>query len=37
MNSGAAVGGDGWDAAAAPPTAAPPVDVVPGVASTGWD
>ncbi|KAL8482211.1 hypothetical protein ACS0TY_027807 [Phlomoides rotata] len=32
----AAVGGDGWDAAAAP-TVVPPVDVVPGVAPTGWD
>lgn len=37
----AAVGGDGWDTAAAPPVAAAPADVVPGVAPavapTGWD
>lgn len=35
------VGGDGWDAAAAPPVAAAAADVVPGVAPavapTGWD
>ncbi|KAH6797772.1 40s ribosomal protein SA B [Perilla frutescens var. hirtella] len=32
------VGGDGWDAAAAPPAAVAPVDAVPApVAPTGWD
>ncbi|KAL0421545.1 UNVERIFIED_CONTAM: 40S ribosomal protein SA [Sesamum latifolium] len=30
-------GGDGWDTAAAPPTAAPAVDVAPAVAPSGWE
>lgn len=34
---GVGVGADGWDTAAAPPTAAPPVDVVPSVAPSGWE
>ncbi|KAL0421544.1 UNVERIFIED_CONTAM: 40S ribosomal protein SA [Sesamum latifolium] len=33
----AGVAGDGWDTAAAPPTAAPAVDVAPTVAPSGWE